>query len=246
MKLVKSAIVFSLIVCAHSAFADQYIVQIAAYGERVKLSHFSEKGIAQVQESLENKSIWKYYVGTFGEESAAQTALSKIKSNGFSNARIINVSEMERLCAESCTPYTNPVVKENLRNIFFDFDKSTLRSSSRMQLDKLSAILKANSSYSAEIHAHTDAKGSDDYNKALSQRRQNSVKSYLETKGISSTRMIIFAHGENIPIAANEKSGIDNPVGRQFNRRVEIVVKDANKVVDIVEEIFVDEKNKIN
>ncbi len=112
-----------------------------------------------------------------------------------------------------------------LNNIFFDFDKATLRPISKVELTKLFKLLDKNKELVVEISAHTDSKGSDEYNVNLSQERAQSVVNYLISKGIRKNQMVAKGYGESQPVANNTNSdGSDNPVNRQLNRRVELKV----------------------
>jgi outer membrane protein OmpA-like peptidoglycan-associated protein/tetratricopeptide (TPR) repeat protein len=106
-----------------------------------------------------------------------------------------------------------------LRNIFFDFDRSTIRSESQNELNRLIKLLKDNPSVKIELSSHTDEIGSDDYNMRLSFSRSNSVVDYLITKGISPSRLIPKGYGESVPIDKN-----DTEDGRQNNRRTEFKI----------------------
>jgi len=106
-----------------------------------------------------------------------------------------------------------------LNNIFFEFDKSDLKSESFSEIDRLLKILNDNPALKIEISGHSDDKGSDDYNKNLSQSRVNSVLTYLTGKGVAGTRLIAKGYGESKPIAAN-----DTDENRAKNRRVEFVI----------------------
>jgi outer membrane protein OmpA-like peptidoglycan-associated protein len=74
-----------------------------------------------------------------------------------------------------------------------------------------------------QIDGFTDSVGSDSYNQELSQRRANSVKNALLTRGIASTRINTEGYGKSFPVANNADSG-----GRQLNRRVEVVIGGDN------------------
>ncbi len=111
-----------------------------------------------------------------------------------------------------------------LRNIYYDFDKWTLRPESYPVLDSLVQLLKENPELKVEIRSHTDSIGSDEYNLWLSQKRAESVVRYLISKGISPDRLIAKGYGERFPIAPNSINGRDNPEGRAKNRRTEFVV----------------------
>jgi len=106
-----------------------------------------------------------------------------------------------------------------LNNIFFDFDKTTLKSESFVELDKVVEFLNNNPSVEIEIAGHTDSKGSDDYNLNLSQGRAQAVVDYLIGQGIDSFRLIAKGYGETVPVATNETDE-----GRAINRRVEFTV----------------------
>ncbi len=113
-----------------------------------------------------------------------------------------------------------------LKNIYYKFDKAKLTQESRTILDTtLATLLKANPSLIVQINSHTDAKGSDEYNKELSQERAESVVDYLVGKGMDSTRLKAKGFGESQPIAPNFKpDGSDNPEGRRKNRRTEFKI----------------------
>jgi len=112
----------------------------------------------------------------------------------------------------------------SVSNVFYDFDKATLRPESVASLDSLVNFMKDNPSLSVEVYSYTDSKGGDKYNDELSQRRAQSVMDYLEKNGIDRNRMIAKGFGKKMPVAPNAVSGKDNPEGRQMNRRTEFRV----------------------
>ena len=86
-----------------------------------------------------------------------------------------------------------------IENIFYDFDKATLRPESSVALDSLVDLLKQNPHITIELSAHTDYKGSDRYNERLSQQRAESVVCYLIQHGIASDRLTPKGYGEGMP-----------------------------------------------
>lgn len=108
--------------------------------------------------------------------------------------------------------------------VLFDFDKSDIRADAAQVLDALGQALAGVSLQDMEVRGHTDAKGSDDYNQGLSERRANAVAAALRQRGVTA-QMSARGLGEREPVAANEINGQDNPSGRQLNRRVEIFVR---------------------
>ncbi|MGC1241703.1 MAG: OmpA family protein [Chryseosolibacter sp.] len=106
-----------------------------------------------------------------------------------------------------------------LKNIYFDFDRTTLKNESFPELDKVVDFLKQNGSVEIEISGHTDNKGSDDYNQTLSQGRSEAVVNYLISQGVDSFRLTAHGYGEAKPIETN-----DSDEGRANNRRVEFTI----------------------
>jgi len=110
-----------------------------------------------------------------------------------------------------------------LNNIFFDFDKATLRPLSNVELKNLVMLLKSNPKMKVEISGHTDSKGTDAYNQILSEQRAQAVVSYLVAHGTPAEQMTAKGYGKTQPAAANTKAnGSDDVMGRQLNRRVEL------------------------
>jgi outer membrane protein OmpA-like peptidoglycan-associated protein/tetratricopeptide (TPR) repeat protein len=106
-----------------------------------------------------------------------------------------------------------------LKNIFFDFDKATLRPESTNELERLTKLLNDVPTLKIEISGHTDSKGADEYNKSLSNNRAKAVLDYLVKAGISAGRLTSVGFGEEQPIATN-----DTDEGRQLNRRTEFKI----------------------
>ncbi len=106
-----------------------------------------------------------------------------------------------------------------LKNIFFDFDKATLRPESKAELERVYQLLVENPKMKVRIAGHTDSMGSDEYNQRLSEARAKSVYEYLIQRGISADRLSYIGYGESRPIDTN-----DTEEGRQNNRRVELEI----------------------
>jgi outer membrane protein OmpA-like peptidoglycan-associated protein len=100
----------------------------------------------------------------------------------------------------------------------FEFDSSALTAGAKDTLQRAITLLKANPDVNVEIQGHTDSKGSDQYNQALSERRANSVKAFLVSQGIAAGRITTIGFGEARPAATN-----DTAAGRAINRRVVII-----------------------
>ncbi|MEM8968263.1 MAG: OmpA family protein [Bacteroidota bacterium] len=106
-----------------------------------------------------------------------------------------------------------------LNNIFFDYNKTTLRSESFEELDKVVEMLKTNEGLHIEIGGHTDDRGSDNYNQQLSQGRAEAVRQYLVDHWIGQGRVTAVGYGESQPEVPN-----DGEENWQINRRVEFTI----------------------
>jgi outer membrane protein OmpA-like peptidoglycan-associated protein len=105
------------------------------------------------------------------------------------------------------------------RMVNFAFDSSELSVDSRANLDKLSEVLINNPDTNINVYGHTDSKGTEEYNKALSDRRAAAVKNYLVAKGVASSRLFTMGMGESDPKSTNATDA-----GRADNRRVEFAI----------------------
>ena len=104
-----------------------------------------------------------------------------------------------------------------LNDVNFEFDKSNLTPAAQTILDDAAGFISGHPDVRYQINGHTDSRGSDTYNQALSERRANSVLSYLESNSVSRSQLDMNAYGESQPIASNETDA-----GRAENRRVEL------------------------
>lgn len=92
-----------------------------------------------------------------------------------------------------------------VRNVFYEFDKADITPESSEALDRLAKLLTDNPHITIELAAHTDLRGSDDYNLQLSQRRAESVVAYLTKSGIAADRLTAKGYGEGAPKIVNKK-----------------------------------------
>jgi outer membrane protein OmpA-like peptidoglycan-associated protein len=104
-------------------------------------------------------------------------------------------------------------------NITFGFDRSDLQPQFYSVLDRVAGTLTEYNQTIVEVAGHTDSKGTDAYNQALSERRAAAVGNYLMSKGLMRDRFILVGAGESRPVASN-----DTDAGRAQNRRVEITL----------------------
>ena len=118
------------------------------------------------------------------------------------------------------------IVVEFSNNVLFGFDKSELSDASKETLEKLVLVLNEYPDTDIELQGHTDSKGSDSYNQTLSEKRANSVSTYLVSKGIAQSRITAKGFGETMPKYDNETEE-----GRSQNRRVEFLITANEKMI---------------
>ena len=107
----------------------------------------------------------------------------------------------------------------NMGDVLFDFGKYDLRSEAREKLARLSGIVLGHPGLNLAVEGYTDNVGTDEINMTLSQKRAETVRSYLLEQGLADANVTAQGFGKSSPVADNS-----TPAGRQKNRRVEIVV----------------------
>jgi outer membrane protein OmpA-like peptidoglycan-associated protein len=165
----------------------------------------------------------KYSFETSGDKERKLNVTAQKEIYGFTSKSIIvppNGPEKIELVNDLELKKLEVGTKFILRNIYFDFDKATLKPESFIELNKLLKLLQDNPALKVEIGGHTDAKGSNEYNKILSQRRAQSVVNWLTAKGVDKSRLSAHGYGEEKPLASND----DEEEGRELNRRTEFEV----------------------
>jgi outer membrane protein OmpA-like peptidoglycan-associated protein len=104
-------------------------------------------------------------------------------------------------------------------DLLFPVNSSYLSDKAKGALQEFVNLAKEHPQALIQVDGHTDATGTADYNQWLSEKRAISVKTYLETLGVSGSRIETRGHGQVQPVASNQ-----TPEGRQQNRRVEITI----------------------
>jgi len=130
--------------------------------------------------------------------------------------------------------YSGPVKKGTIiiLDIFYDFDKSTIRSGEDLQLEALAKLMKRYPSMEIELIAHTDSQGEKNYNLALSLRRAESARDFLVSRGIAPERIKAFGYGE-ARLRNHCADGVEcSEAEHQYNRRTEVLVTEIDEDVD--------------
>jgi OmpA-OmpF porin, OOP family len=133
---------------------------------------------------------------------------------------------LERELADLKGKKTDRGVVVTLGDVLFDTGKATLKPGAYATIERLATVLKEDQARKVLIEGHTDSVGTDEYNQSLSERRAASVQAALFERGVEASQISTVGKGETTPVASN-----DSPVGRQQNRRVELVFQeDRSKV----------------
>lgn len=134
----------------------------------------------------------------------------------------MEAQELKQQIADLNARPTDRGLVMTLGDVLFATGKAELMGGAASNLDKLASFLKEYPERTAEIEGHTDNVGSADLNRGLSQRRADSVKTYLVQQGVESSRLSTTGKGFDSPVAGNESAA-----GRQQNRRVEIIISES-------------------
>ena len=109
---------------------------------------------------------------------------------------------------------------ENLKDVFFDFDKYDIRPGDAKVLDSNASWLKSNPNHLVLIEGHCDERGTNEYNLALGERRAKSTMNYLVSQGVQASRITIISYGEERPVCTQK-----NEECWAKNRRAHFLVK---------------------
>ncbi|HEX7905898.1 MAG TPA: OmpA family protein [Chitinophagaceae bacterium] len=168
----------------------------------------------------------------------ALTIQKELYIDTLASSNIVNTDESdllidkltnEDLCIEK-KPEEKPaevlVIKaEDVVTVYFDYDKSELKPEVVSKLDSIYNIMVENTIATVQVSGYTDGRGTEEYNKKLSDRRARACADYLVKKGIESSRISFVSFGACCPVEMELINGRDNPEGRSRNRRALINIK---------------------
>lgn len=241
MKRTATLLLASLFLVSFASLSAQnFRVQIAAYGEAVPDTFFRAKDIQNVIASRDQMGMHRYFVGACETREEAEKILEDVTGKGFPNAFIVDLEEQRVLGGVHCPYFRNGVAfkkdpqrEETMRVIYFEFGQHSLSPEAKEELDFVFQKLKANLTLKLNILAYTDAVGDADANVELASSRARSARNYLINKGIRADRMFMKVFGEADPFAPNsEEINVgkkeDLPENRKLNRRVVLSLTDEN------------------
>ncbi|MDE7381660.1 MAG: OmpA family protein [Muribaculaceae bacterium] len=146
---------------------------------------------------------------------------------GYLNVKQEFESDMEEADAEYGVDFILAAIHKPqvVENIFYDFDKASLRPESKAALDEMAQMLRDNPNVTIRMGSHTDRKGSNVYNEGLSERRAKSVVDYLINAGISPDRLTYKGYGETVPKTVTKRINKEYP---QFPEGTELTEEFIN------------------
>ena len=151
------------------------------------------------------------------------------KNRLFSDVKEINTSNINRnkdifINLEICAQETQVGKAIVLKNIFYDYDKSFIREDAKPDLYKLIQFMNDNPDVNVLLSSHTDSRGSDEYNRALSQRRAEAAVNFIVANGISKNRITAKGYGENRLVNGCANGVKCSEEEHQQNRRTEFEI----------------------
>jgi outer membrane protein OmpA-like peptidoglycan-associated protein len=156
---------------------------------------------------------------TQAERSAREAAASQSVAEAAIEEANRLADELNALEGELEAEQTNRGLVLTLGDVLFETGKAELKEGAEISMDRLAAFLSENPERRLLIEGHTDSRGTDEFNEALSEERAGAVAEALVERGVPSDRLRTVGLGEAYPVAGN-----DSAAGMQQNRRVEIVV----------------------
>jgi outer membrane protein OmpA-like peptidoglycan-associated protein len=202
---------------AETRAAEDNRAAIAEQGEKARLdARTREADLAKSEAMTARAENEQQRVAASQARSDADAALLA------ANASQQQAAELQRQLEILQAKPTDRGLVLTLGDTLFATGKSELKSGATANLDRLGDFLSEYPDRTASIEGYTDSMGSEESNQMLSERRADSVKRYLVGRGVQRERLSSSGRGENAPVADNE-----SPAGRQQNRRVEVVISQA-------------------
>lgn len=198
-------------------------VEVMDETERKKKIVYSD---AEGRVELCLRKLYKYSLKTLAADyNTAEMSLAPLSSEESDIAKLDILFELEKSNTELLAESLKEGVTIVLENIYYDFDKSAIRTGDALELDALATILKAYPSIEIDLIAHTDSRGKKDYNLFLSEERAVSAKNYLIAKGIQDNRVRAIGKGEEV-LRNSCSDGVKcTDLEHQYNRRTEVIIR---------------------
>ena len=221
----------------HRVYLADRKVDIAAAQAATALAESQRQGLSDQRDKARLDARTKEADRNASQLATANGALADEKRNSEASrdeaeaARVAAVSaaiksaQLQQQLDELKARPTDRGMVLTLGDVLFTSGKANLKAGATTNLNKLAVFLANYPDRNVTIEGYTDSVGSDDYNASLSQRRADSVKTFLTSQGVGSARLTAAGKGESNPVAGN-----DSAAGRQQNRRVEVIISNPQTV----------------
>jgi outer membrane protein OmpA-like peptidoglycan-associated protein len=199
---------------AETKYAEDQRVELTAQREKVRLdarTHEADLAMSKVASARADSAEQKAAADAARNQADASQAAALSAQQ--------QAEELQRQIDAMQAKVTDRGIVLTLGDVLFATNKADLNSGANNNLNKLVAFLNQYPDRTVNIEGYTDSTGGADYNLGLSQRRADSVRSYLVDQGVGSGRLVASGKGMSSPVAGN-----DTATGRQQNRRVEVII----------------------
>ena len=209
---------------AETALAEDQRVGLAQQRDKARLAARTREAdvatseLASARVEIADQKSQAEMTRLAAADAAQQAALQSAQQAAQQSAQ--QAADLQRQLDELHAKATDRGMVLTLGDVLFASGKADLKVGATNNLNRLVAFLNNYPDRTVVIEGYTDNIGGDDYNLGLSQRRADSVKSYLTGQGIASMRLTSTGKGLSNPIAGN-----DSAAGRQQNRRVEVIIE---------------------
>jgi outer membrane protein OmpA-like peptidoglycan-associated protein len=219
---------------AHRVYIADSKIEIARsqaqtrYAEDQRVELTAQREAARLASRTREADLAKSLVATARADGAEQKLAADQARTEADAARssaamaAAQADELQRQIADLQAKATDRGLVLTLGDVLFATGRAELKSGATGNLNKLVTFLSKYPDRTVLIEGYTDSVGSDEFNQGLSQRRADSVQSYLVGQGIGAPRLAASGKGEGSPVADNESAS-----GRQQNRRVEVVIRNT-------------------
>jgi len=219
---------------AHRVYIADSKIEIARsqaqtrYAEDQRVELTAQREAARLASRTREADLAKSQVATARADGAEQKLAADQARTEADAARssaamaAAQADELQRQIADLQAKATDRGLVLTLGDVLFATGRAELKSGATGNLNKLVTFLSKYPDRTVLIEGYTDSVGSDEFNQGLSQRRADSVQSYLVGQGIGAPRLAASGKGEGSPVADNESAS-----GRQQNRRVEVVIRNT-------------------
>lgn len=197
--------------------------------EEVNHLSYLAKRKAEITKYTADRNMGEEQLAALKEERQKLMLQSKVEDTNLAKAKVRSLEEELMKMKEFDPQKTNRGLVLTLGDVLFATGRAELNSGSQNNLYRLTTFLRENPDRNILIEGHTDSVGSEDMNLRLSLRRADSVANFLAANGIERSRIVTKGYGEAYPKDSN-----GTVTGRQYNRRVELIILDPGKTADDV------------